>query len=110
MSKLARAMKWEKINNNYVLRIDDEHFISYNSDTGNSRFGAMLDSIIGQSGEETALVDHTNSQHEYRILIGDWRNDYEKLAQHNFEDCIDFFMDKRKEFGGQWSTHENDRA
>lgn len=111
MSKaLTKQFKWEQINRNIVLRLDDDHYISYNPNTGADHFGAMLDSLIGESGEETALVDATNPEHEYRILLGDWCSDYEKLAPLGFEACVDFFYTKAHKHGGQWSTHEIDRA
>ena len=109
MSKLQKHFKWERIRNNYVLRIDGERYVSYNPNTGSDHLGSLLDSFIGESGEETALVDRTNPEHEHRILQGDWRNDYEKLAVKGFEDCVDFFLEKRREHGGLWSTHKKDR-
>lgn len=110
MRKVIQQFQWEKIANNYVLKLDNNHYISYNPNTGSDNFGAFFDSFIGQSGEETALVDKTNIEHTYRILIGDWRNAYEKLAPRGFEECLDFFVEQRRKYGGQWSTHENDRA
>lgn len=110
MRDLVKQYRWEKIRNNYILRFDEEHWVSYNPDTGADHFGAMLDSIIGEGGEETALVDTANPDHIYRILMGDWRDAYEKLVPLGFERCIDFFMENCREHGGQWSTHEKDRA
>lgn len=110
MSQLIKQFKWEKRRNNYILQLDESHYISYNPDTRSSHFDALLDSFIGESAEETALVDLTNAQHEFRILLGDWRDDYEKLLNQGFEAMVDFFMEKRQQHGGQWSTHERDRA
>lgn len=87
MSKLTKQYKWEKVRNNYVLRLDDKRWVSYNPDTGSDHLGAMLDSMIGESGEETALVDNTNPDHTFRILSGDWRDNYEKLVMLGFDIC-----------------------
>lgn len=110
MSKVVKQYKWEKVRNNYILRLDDNHYISYNPNTSSDYLGAMLDGLIGEGGEETALVDSTDENHKFRILRGNWCDDYERLIPMGFEACVDFFYTKKNQYGGQWSTHEKDRA
>jgi len=53
------------------------------------------------NGEETALV--RNSM--YRILNGDYREQYEKIAPFGFHVCLKFYNKKRRHFGSSWTTN-----
>lgn len=90
-------MKFKQNRNadNYVLE-GDGFFISYNSCPWAGV--SIFESDTG--GAETALV----IENKYKILNGDFRKEYEKLAPKGLDACLKFYDEKKGEFGSSWSS------
>lgn len=71
-------------------------YVSYNPNPGGA-LGSSLGSDDG--GPETALCKNGN----FRILNGDFRDDYERLAADGFDACLSFYEANRDEHGSSWS-------
>lgn len=91
---------------NYILHITKKSYISYQPFTEGGR-GELLEAINeGITGDtrrtdETALYDGKT----WRILWGDWRKDYQKLAPKGVKACIKFYESMKPEHGcDKWST------
>lgn len=54
---------------------------------------------------ETALVRGNGMDAEYRILIGDWREQYEALIPQGWDACLAFFESHRPLHGSAWTSH-----
>lgn len=111
ISKVTTNPLWVMNVPNYLLN-GDGFYISYNPDTANSHTLTDLANMFGgdvKDGEETALVHKENGKRVYRILTGDFRDEYEKLYTKGFKACYDFFKSKQKEYGNNWSTLDEDR-
>lgn len=101
---------WRINGPNSVLSADD-YYISYNMATGadHNPFTA-LGNILGEDledGEETALVIRGEPT-IFKILSGNFRNEYEKLYP-DLKASIKFFDSKKKQHGNNWSTLEEDQ-
>ncbi len=91
--------KWKRAHGgNWILQKDD-FFISYNSFNSNERIldFPMFGSDNGSA--ETALVN----KNVCYILNGDFREDYEKLIDLGWGECIKFF-DSKPECHSSWSN------
>lgn len=102
---------WIKNDRNSILE-GDGFYISYNMATQQGLGPIFTDmaSMLGgeEDGEETALVIETKPRRTYKILTGDFRDEYEKLHP-SLEACLEFFDSQKKEHGNNWSTLEEDR-
>ena len=108
-------IKWQKTHKgNTLLKNEKENFyISHNSSLNYPIDCNCLGAIFGLESpdEETALIKIIDEEKEiYRILVGDFRKDYEKIIHKGYKACSDFFESKRNEFGGDWSTNTEDIA
>ena len=81
--KKRTQLKWEKGGSGNLLLRLKEGCISYNPNTGmghpRAKYLTKFLNILGQNvedGEETALFDGQ----VFRILTGDFRKEYEKIA------------------------------
>lgn len=80
--------KFKKLNSNYVLH-GDGFYISYLPE-GSDMFWF--------NPAETALVNKKSKvANPYYILNGDFRKDYEKIADGGYSVCKKFFNEKKKE-------------
>ncbi len=91
------------LSGNEILDFDG-FFISYLPPGG---FGISMFAADGDGGE-TALVvmdggANKVSGNSYYILNGDWRKDYEKVAQKGLKACMDFYKRKKRNHGSSWS-------
>lgn len=75
----------------------DGFYISYRGNT--SVFGGMFAGDDNGQGE-TAL----SYKGEYKILNGDFREEYEKIANKGLKECLKFFKSKEKECKSTWSN------
>lgn len=97
---------WTKtINGNYVLEISEKEAVSFrdhNEPSLVSDLLPMFDAIVGKqsTNSETALVNSEG----YRILIGDWREAYGKLAGKPFADFLTLYEANKAEHGSTWTT------
>lgn len=102
-------MRFESNNKfpNQILRFNDDTYISYNPNAGDSLVGALCAEILttikgeyhSKKSEETAI--RANSK--WYILNGDFRKEYEGLAHLGIQACIDFFY-SQPEHKSNWST------
>ena len=78
----------------------DNFFISYNSG-----LHQVIPSFISDDGgAETALVNLDDPYNKYRILNGDFREEYEKLVPLGFQACLEFYNTMiKKGFNSSWS-------
>ena len=53
---------------------------------------------------ETALVRGDGLDADFRILMGDWREQYEALVPQGWEVCLAFFEANRVLHGSPWTT------
>jgi len=90
-------MKFKKnpYGTNHVLQADG-FYISYKAKPGEIIYGFRSDT----GGPETALY----KDNVFRILNGDFRSEYEKLAPQGFDACLRFYNEMKKEYGSSWST------
>lgn len=90
----------------------EEFLISFNLYTGDGHGEyTVLANTLGadvEDGTETALVIYTKPHKTYKILTGDFRDEYEK-RHPSLEACLGFFDSMKKEHGNNWSTLEEDR-
>jgi len=95
-------MKFEKNPgwSNEILE-GDGFYISYNPNPG---MGISLFDGDDHS-DETALVKEDDTENRYRILNGDYRKEYEKLAPLGFEKCLKFYNKESIDNGSSWSTN-----
>ncbi len=81
-------------------------YISYNLDTSKSIHCSTFTTILNYfgvvDGEETALYDGK----VWRILMGDFRKDYEKLFP-SLKKCLKFYESKKDKFRSNYSTDPN---
>ncbi len=89
-------MEWEKQEHNEALYLDG-FYISYNP--GNYSIQAFA-SDNGMNGSETALC----KDGKYLILNGDFREDYEKLVEQGYEECLKFYNNKKDSFNSSWTS------
>lgn len=54
--------------------------------------------------DETALVTQVDGKRIFRILNGDFRNDYKGIASQGLDACIAFYESQRPDHGSIWST------
>ena len=111
MSAETEKSKWKNLGRNSVLTADN-FYISYNSNTEQSYSGVFtaLGNMLGgdlEDGEETALVITGGPRKIFKILTGDWRNEYEKRFP-DLDACVAFFGSKKSVHGNNWSTLEED--
>lgn len=85
--------RWKYIGPNYVLDCGDS-VVSYNP---GSYGPAMFDGDGGS--DETALV----KDGEYYILNGDFRDQYQSIADQGFKECITVFLSNQK-CKSSWSS------
>lgn len=79
---------------NYFLRPDPHYFVSYNPQP----------IIGGEEGQETALVVESKDGTKYLILLGDWREQYEKaIEKDGLGACLALF-EANKDKMGRWSN------
>lgn len=108
--KIQVRQVWKINARNSILSADD-YFISYNMATGSghSPFTAIGNMLGGdfEDGEETALVIK-GKEYIFKILSGDFRDEYEKLYP-DLKASTKFFDSKKQEHGNNWSTLEEDR-
>lgn len=95
-------MKFEKNphGTNEILE-GDGFFISYNPRpwSGFSIFKS------DNNSDETALVKEDDPDNKYRILNGDFRKEYKRLAPLGFKACLDFYNEIKTKHDSSWSTH-----
>lgn len=89
--------KENQYSTNYVLDLDGKNFISFQP--LQNPFGFAFFAADTAEGE-TAIV----TEDDYRILNGDWRKEYEKLAEEGLEACIKFYEENKVIYGSSWST------
>lgn len=53
--------------------------------------------------EETALINN-RGRTIYRILDGDFRKEYDKLAPRGFKACKEFYESKKDKYDSPWSS------
>jgi len=94
MSKEQKV--WRRYARNVQLDCPD-FWISYNSDTSNAP--AMF---MGDELQETALC----KDGKFFILNGDWRRQYEKIADKGFWACYQFYLLHKDEHGSSWSNED----
>ena len=92
---------------NNILK-GDGFYISYNADTRNSIMGGFF--AGERDGQETALVRKEDGDRIFRILNGDWREQYANVFAGGFDACLKLFEENKKVDGSIWSTRECDRA
>ncbi len=56
---------------------------------------------------ETALIDIRDDGRTYYILNGDWRKDYDKIADQGYDACKAFYDSKKAEHRSRWSEDGN---
>lgn len=113
--------EWEKQKafggESYCLRGDGFH-VSFNPNPGRrleALKGDPLYDALAALGQpeyrterddcpETALVRGPGLGAEYRILLGDWRQQYEALIPQGWEACLAFFEANRMLHGSPWTT------
>lgn len=84
-----------------VLKDGKEEFrISYYPGFPSEQKECFVSSLWDLLTEETALIDNSG----FRILKGDWRKEYGKLAPKGFEICLEFYESKKEEYGSAFSN------
>lgn len=79
---------------NFILH-GDGFYISYNPDPC-----AGIPFLKSDNGcDETALFDG-----KYKILNGDFREDYERLAPQGLESCLKFYDKMKEKYDSSWTT------
>jgi len=92
-----REFNWEQtLMGNSVLQGKD-FYISYNSNPGQNI--SLFRSDGG--GDETALCTNDG---EYRILNGDFREEYRNIVGGGLNKCLEFYNSKKEELKSSWST------
>ncbi len=86
--------------NELLFGAGKKFFISYNEDPC-ADFSALR---ADNGSDETALVDPSDSNHTYRILNGDYRENYLKLVPKGLEACIEFYDKHKGKNNSSWST------
>lgn len=92
--------KWKRTVMGDAILDCGDFFISYR---GNTRSVMGITAFAGDNGgAETALI----KGNDYYILNGDFRKEYEKVADKGFEECVKFFNTKKEKHESSWSCHE----
>lgn len=93
-------MKFTRIEGkvNEILDCGD-FFISYNPNPG---MGISFFEGDNNS-DETALVNLNDKKHKYRILNGDFREDYLEIAP-KWDACLSFYEKMKEKHNSSWST------
>jgi len=99
-------MKFESTGNGNEVLIGEGFFISYNSNPG----GGFLVFQGDGGSDETALVNNGDPDNEYRILNGDFREEFEAIIDQGFEACLEFYNKREAENGSSWSTEKASEA
>ena len=99
-------MKWIKVRRNLTLepelkREGEDFFISYLDSSANPWLGTTF--MADGGGSETALIQRTKDGHNYYILNGDFRTQYEALVPRGWQACLDFYNSK-PELHSSWSS------
>ena len=90
-------MKFNKNPNGLNWLLDgDGFYVSYNSNPCDGIPCFKSDT----GGAETALCYGG----EFKILNGDFRNDYETLAPQGLISCLEFYNKKKDKNGSSWTT------
>ncbi len=93
------SKKWTKTSQGNSVLDGDGFFVSYNPSPGMG-----LSMFKGDGGsDETALVRPDDEKNKYRILNGDFRQEYEDLVDKGFNACLAIF-EQNKECESSWST------
>lgn len=94
--------KWKQspAGTNSIMQVSDKCWISYNPMLS-APFGmSMLGSDDGM--DETALCVGTGEGTRFYILNGDFREQYEELAEKGVDACMQFYRDNIKK-ASSWS-------
>ena len=89
--------KWENVGGPNVVLDGDGFYVSFNAYPCSGV--SFWESDNG--GTETALVNRKD-KHQFRILNGDFRKDYEKIIG-SWEKCLEFFNSKKASCESSWS-------
>lgn len=104
-------------NGQHVLKVQDgdkTFWVSYipsskpSSDLSMLAFLLTDDQRCLDDREETALITDEETYTRYRILMGDFRQDYLGIAAQGLAACIQFFDSQKEDYGSPWSTNVDD--
>ena len=103
---MEMIMKFEPTGNGNEVLSGKGFFISYNSNPGEG-----LSMFQGDGGsDETALVNYNDPDNEYRILNGDFREEYQAIIDQGFEVCLELYNKFNDTHGSSWSTEKASEA
>ena len=80
----------------------DGFYISYNSDPGMGFSFLQGDN----KSDETALVKEDDTDNQFRILNGDFREEFEAIIECGFEECLALYNKLSGDHDSSWSIHQ----
>ena len=95
-------MKFKLTERGNELLEGDGFYISYNSNPG----GGISLFQGDNNSDETALVKEDDPDNKFRILNGDFREQFEAIIECGFEDCLALYNKLSGDHDSSWSTHQ----